>query len=782
MLRRVAGICLVQSASSASRLRASSTAGGADDTIDLATQPRSRPRPLGRARHETNVADAERIADRVKSMSDAEWEAVPTKDKSAFNAFIAHQLKTHPTRVSEQQRRRYYETTLHDPLREDPSSTVVDTAERIRLGLPTNVVTSRRQLGVSDPMYQRGSAALFDPNDAQRIEHAVTELKQMFTDYVDRKKAGLSTESQRRALAKASEDLNYQTQLHLASMFKHAEARVQEVLIDERMKQLRKVAAVRNAMRKAQRRRGGATAEGADASPMVGQDQQQPVQASAKRKKLRRNKRKSKASGSAATAEDPVATKLRSAAVKRTLRDAYGLDVDTARAVWEQIQAQEKFLRLCEVMARLTVGRGFHHSAEDESLDEYAQALRKVYSSDPQSLGSIDAVQYLAATEGVAPVDWASRWYQKLLMVPLQATPEFKELQRIEEEERDIAKAAGTLPGTSAAPSSAEGGEPASAAPPSLPEPGAQAVGAASSLVEKMFLPPGDERLKSLHEKRLRYIAFVHMESQLKRLRKNARLFDGAEESEEAVRCRELYEKITARKAEIASSRADDGASPAADGSTNPYAEDAEMRAWFEEIRDICNAFIDTRVAASAEDRKAERAARIAASLEAGKPEALAIELRQIRREKKRAQVSRMLRLLERDVRDDIVWAKNMQEADRPAPLPIPEPMSYVSAADTLHWRGIYEKDKAERSNPFAKVPPSGLKASLFGQPWDVPSKPMLFWGTGANAVQEALKHAAEEAEAKRSSRTALPPPYPCAENPWGWRLKKDILDDDTAL
>ena len=294
-----------------------------------------------------------------------------------------------------------------------------------------------------------------------------------------------------------------------------------------------------------------------------------------------------------------------------------------------------------------------------------------------------------------------------------------------------------------------------------------------------MFLAPDDDRLKTLHEKRLRYIAHVHMESQLQRLRKNARLFEGAEDSEEAERCRELYAKIKARKAEIEASCADHSGSDAGEPTVNPYAEDAEIRGWFEEIRGICVAFIDSRMAASAAEQKAERAARIAASLEAGKPEALAVELRRIRREKKRAQVSRMLRLLERDVRDDIIWAKNMKEAERPPPLPIPEPMSYVSAADALHWRELYEKDKAERTNPFSKSPPSGFKASLFGQPWEVPSKPMLFWGTGANAVKEALKNAAEEAEAKRSKRDALPPPYPCAENPWGWRLKKDILDGD---
>jgi hypothetical protein len=140
-----------------------------------------------------------------------------------------------------------------------------------------------------------------------------------------------------------------------------------------------------------------------------------------------------------------------------------------------------------------------------------------------------------------------------------------------------------------------------------------------------------------------------------------------------------------------------------------------------------------------------------------------------------------MLRLLEKDVREDVAWVDNMQEADRPPPLPVPEPMSYVSAADVAEWRDARAAHEKDRSNPFRKKDPARFSASLMGQPWQIPDKPSLFWGTGSSAVKEALRHAAEDAEQQRGGSSALPPPYPCAENPWGWRLRGDVLDGDGA-
>jgi hypothetical protein len=749
------------------------------DLIDEATMPVKGLRSRAHARREMNLANAQVIADRVKSMSDAEWESVPQAEKHAFTGFIGKQLRERPSSVSEQQRRRYYETTMADPLAEDPARTVTDTAERMRLGLPTPILADRRSLGVSNTIYEQADASLFDPKDAVKIENAMTEVKQMFVDYVDKKKAGVSTETERRALAKASEELNFQTQTHLASMFKHAEAKLQDVILEERRKQLRRIAVVRAAMQ-----RQAKTGKGAP-------------------KKSKRNKTSTKATdnstnlvrdgstASSAPHEKPFRQLKRSENVKRVLRDAYGLDVDTANAVWQQVQAQERFLRLCEVMTRLTTARGFSHTAADESLDEYTSKMRDVYSSDPKRLSRLDAVQYVAATEGVAPVDWATRWYEKLLLLPLQATPEFAEVRRIQEEEDAVARGAGILP-PSAAPAGTDStletsdssrttfssttsdlaSEPCGAA--------AAAMKSATNLVHKMFLPTDDPRIDSMHEKRLRYIAHVHMESQVRRMRKNARMFEGAENTEEAARCRHLYESISKRKEELAK-RAHEGDPKAVEIAANPYSADADIRIWFEEIQAICKAFIEARTKNTNDDKKRERAAQIAESLGAGRPEALTAELRRLRRERKKEQVERLLRLLERDVREDMLWVKNMQEADRPAPLPVPEPMSYVGAADVLHWRDLREKDSDASTNPFTKAgrTPSGFKASLFGQPWHIPEKPMLFWGTGTGAVEQALRHAAEDAARRRGSGSALPPPYPCAENPWGWRLRRDILDDD---
>jgi hypothetical protein len=754
MFRRCAAT-LARASKPPAGVAASSPAG---DHIDELTLPLGGPRRLRDARRDAVQSDAKIIADRVKTMSDADWEAVPGREKQLFNGYIAKQIKEHPTAVTEQQRRRFYETTMHDPAAEDPARTVKDTVERIRLGLPTQVVGDRRKLGVTDAMYEKGDASLFDPDDAHRIENAVTEVKQMFVDYVQMKKAGLSTELQRRKLAKASEELNYQTQKHLAHMFKYAENKVQNVILDERQKQLRRIAAVRAAMAKAKSGKRAARKQPSSLEPSATKPEREAAV-------------KTQFGGTGGG--NKVKRLKRSAAVKRVLRDTYGLDVDTANAVWGQIQAQERFLQLCEVMCRMTLGRGFHHTSADENLDAYTAKLRDIYSADPQRLGTVDAVQYLAATEGVAPVDWATRWFQKALLLPMQTTPEFREVKRIEEEEDRLAKEAGvkpkdatsTLADVDSNTASCDAASPSTSALAATPA--RNATRKATSLVEKLFLPPSDPRLATTQEKRLRYIAHLHMESQIRRLRQNARLFEGAETTEEADRCRSLYAQIAERRATL------EKEDPAANAFLDP-----QVRGWFEEIQGICNAFIKQRMGDSAAAGRAERAARIADSLSAGRPELVAAELREVKQRRKREQVERMLRLLERDVREDMTWVQNMQEADRPEPLPIPEPMSYIGAADVIHWRSVREKDHAERANPFQKVPPSGFKAKLFGQPWNIPDKPMLFWGTGTGAVQQALKHAAEDAAQQRGDGVAgLPPPFPCAENPWGWRLRRDVLD-----
>ena len=62
-----------------------------------------------------------------------------------------------------------------------------------------------------------------------------------------------------------------------------------------------------------------------------------------------------------------------------------------------------------------------------------------------------------------------------------------------------------------------------------------------------------------------------------------------------------------------------------------------------------------------------------------------------------------------------------------------------------------------------------------------MPDKPILFWGTGAIAVQQALRQAADDAAKRRQGESPLPPPYPTAENPFGWRVRHDPLDGPDA-
>lgn len=79
-------------------------------------------------------------------------------------------------------------------------------------------------------------------------------------------------------------------------------------------------------------------------------------------------------------------------------------------------------MQFCEVFARLTLGKGFVHTANDETLDAYTQNIRNLYSVDAGKLSMLDVIQYLAAKDSVPPVEWARRWYERALLIPLQHT------------------------------------------------------------------------------------------------------------------------------------------------------------------------------------------------------------------------------------------------------------------------------------------------------------------------------------------------------------------------
>ena len=653
----------------------------------------------GALSHQSLLRGAD-VAHQMRSMSDLEWEAVPLEDKHAFAQFISKQLKEAPADVSDQQRRRYYEQTLADPSREDPHSTVRDVYQRIKIGLPATV-QGDRQLGVTQAVYDQVTESDFDPVDAITIENAMTQVKQHFIDYVSKRRAGHSTEAERRTLASLSADLNHLTQRHLAAMFKHVDAQIQRAIKGERERQLQHIATVRKSMH----------ADGGNRSP----------------------------------ATDSSSRKER---IRDTLRKVFGLNLDVVEEVQRQHQRQQEFLELCEVVARLTVGVGFSHSSGDESLDQYAASMKALYSADPSQLAGLDAVQYTAALEGVPPVDWAARWFENAVLLPLQLTDEFKHLESVRREEQ---AALATNPGAL--------------------ESADKAANRVVSLIKHMFVRPDDQRIASLQERRLRYLAHQQMQVQLLQMRENAKMYNGAEFTDSAKECRKLHDEFLRRK------RAPRDLPP----STTALFADAAARNCFAEIIKIAKDFIATRKQQFAEESTAAKAELLRAALKLG-PEATAAAVAEAAQAAKREQVERMLKLMERDVREDIMFVDALQEADRPPPLPMPEPMSYVSAADVLAWKQLREQQQKDAANPFKNGDRSRvMTASFLGQPWDIPDKPMLFWGTGAKAVEQALQVAAEEAAAREREAGLLPPPFPCAENPWGWRLRHDPLDEPSV-
>ncbi|KAH9578608.1 hypothetical protein LSM04_000528 [Trypanosoma melophagium] len=760
--------------------------GGGNDTMGTSRSGKSinTPSHLPRSKRERSARASlnagKEVAERAKHMTDSEWESVSMDDKHAFTKYMSRMLREHPTETTEQQRRRYFETTMADARDLDPQKTVRDEYERIKLGLPVHLKNPQHSLGVSQAVYDAADASLFDADNVHKLENAMTHIKQVFADYVRKKREGISTEAERRQLANMTADLNVETQKHLSNTFKYAEMRLRQVTLDERHRQMAEIERLKKiALRKS------------------GESQQEQK----KHKKAARMER-----------------------LKRVISKAVGLDMDVAETVLTEMQAQEEFLQFCEVFARLTQGKGFYHTSKDETLDAYVENLRKLYSMNAGTFSTLDVVQYYASKEGSHPVDWAKRWYEKALLIPLQNTPEYKKLLQIQEQERMVLKVKDQ--------SSATNNTIANLAESEVANVKVQKV---VNIVEKMFMDPRDKRLESLHEKRLRYLAHMQMERQIKRVRENAKLFEGVEDTPEAEECRELYKSIMQRKAALSGSQSKTESISVSNveskelesnstldesekGVFNVY-DDAEAVALFDKIRAITHRVIQERRVASAAAAKAQRLHRIVRSLKGVKDSnmpgggagggSLAEELRALQRARRARVTRRLLGLVEGDVRAEAAWLEAMVEAERPPLLPVPTGMSYVSAADVRAWRERRLAEERAAGNPFEQRRRRGgggngqathnhtntndnilglngseateerpFRPELLGQTWRVPDRPLLFWGTGLTAVQQALRHAAEDAERKRTG-TPLAPPYPCPENPWGWRLAKDVLDED---
>lgn len=705
-----------------------------------------------RSQHKTQhvMFTGRSVADRAKYMTDSEWESVCTADKHAFTKYMSQLLKEKPTEATEQQRRRYFETTMVDQRDLNPNRTVRDEYERIKLGLPVQLKNPQRSLGVSQAMYEAGDASLFDPENAHRLENAMTHIKQVFADYTRKKREGVATEAERRQLANLTAELNVETQKHLANMFKYAETRIRQISIEERQGQLQALARLREM----------ATAPPGATSPPLKR------KASLEKKKKR---------------------------LTTSISKAIGLDVSVVSSLLSEVEAQERFMQFCEVFARLTVGRGFEHTASDERLDAYTESLKRLYSVDAGRLSTLDAVQYMAAKENAHPVEWARRWYERAILFPLQQTPEYQRLEEIRkadqaalELQKSTAHAPPSPPPSSSQTEAADAptATNTSSSTSSANTGGSLVVSTAAieatqekvvRIVEKMFLRPDDSRLESLHEKRLRYLAYLQMERQISLARDNAKRFAGVEDSAAAAECRELYRQLLARKAALQSTEGEEEK----DSPENVFA-DPEAAALFERIRDITNCVIaeHTSAAGLARTKASARAAQVARLLRqvmGGRQQAEGLE--HTLADHRRALSERLIGIMERDVRGEMEWLENLEEAERPPLLPVPDAgMSYVSAADVAAWQDSRVEDEKRMASPFTQHRRL-FQPAFLGRSWTIPDKPMLFWGTGTKAVQQALQHAAEDADRRRRGEP-LAPPYPCAENPWGWRLVKDPLDD----
>ena len=665
------------------------------------------------------------IAHQAKMMTDSEWEAVPLVQKQHFTQYIGRLIREKPSEVTEQQRRRYFETTMVDPRELDPSVSVKDTYERIKLGLPVNMKDMSRQLGVSQAMYEASDASLFDPNNAHRLENAMTELRQLFTDYVKKKREGVSTEAERRKLANLSADLNKETQQHLGNMFKYAEYRLKQLIKEEKHKQLERIEDLRQRLQE-------------------------------------RRQRDNPAEKSSA---------MKAQKIRQIMKNAYGLDYAVAEKIVVETKAQEDFMAFCEVLLRMTKKTGFTHSAADERLDAYVESIKNLYSVDATAFSTLDAVQYMAAKENTAPMHWAKRWFEKALLLPLEETPEFKTLMRIQNQELEALRA-------DKVPEHVEAAD-AHVAKALVSQTAAERHAQVINLVDKMFLHPNDRRLATIHEKRLRYLSYLQMESQIKRVRKISQQFAGVENLPAAEECRELYNKLMERRQAL-----NPKAQPEASDPQQNIFLDSECRELFERIQAIVKQTMKEVKYQSEAARKARRLNELLRLIKGttlgpdGEPISPEQRLQAIEQEcleKKKGLLERIMRLVERDVREDIAFVESMEEADRPPLLPIPEPMSYVSAADVIAWKSTKEAYDKNEGNPFKSK--NLFQPTFMGHQWRVPDKPLLFWGTGITALRQGLEHAAEDAERRRNGED-LVPPYPCPENPWGWRLVKDVLDD----
>ena len=336
---------------------------------------------------------ARELSEKVKSMSDTEWEHLPNDEKSIFVRFTRNQLQTSPADVTEQQRRRYYETTQHR-VQLSPNM-ITNPYQRMKASLPFSMDTHGRRITVSEAMMESADAANFEPHQAKNIEYAQIHFKQVFKDYIEKRRAGVSTEAERRKIASMSESLHHMVQSHLANMYKYADHRLHEAVRQRAKDRLTSLESTKQTILNFM-----GSSDGSVQYP----------------------KRKSKASSAA----------------------KFGIDTQTHKVISERLREQEAFLEKLEVLNRLTSKSGFTHSEADEKLDEYTDRLASLLSLDAGLVSQMDAVQYFAKLDACEPIDWAKRWYEQNLLYPLEALPEYGKLKSIVDLDHSDSKGSAT--------------------------------------------------------------------------------------------------------------------------------------------------------------------------------------------------------------------------------------------------------------------------------------------------------------------------------------------------
>ena len=635
---------------------------------------------------------AREIADKVKFMSDSEWEHLSTDEKSIFVRYTRNRLQISPSEVSEQQRRRYYETTQHK-VRFNPNL-ITNPYQRMKSSLPFALDTHGRQITVSEAMMETGDESRFEPQQAKHIEYAQIHFKQIFKDYIENRRAGVSTEAERRKIASMAESLHHMVQSHLANMYKYADCRLHEAV----------------------KKRAKARLESLESTKKTILSFMQ--------------------SGDAT-----VFSKSKKSSAQRAAM--YGLDAGTQKTIAHRLRAQEEFLERLEVLNCLTAGKGFAHSEKDERLDAYADRTSALLSLDAENMGKVDAVQYFAKLESCEPIDWAKRWYEENLIYPLEAIPEYAKL-------KSLVELHGNDEGKSATQRAAQ-----------------SRIDSVTNFTSLLF---SGKESDSLQHRRMRHLAFSFMQSQINRMRAKAVKYKHIDMEKEKETVADRLKQIEELGGDLSNEA---------------------VCQLHKEIQECVSAVMQRCRDRFAEETsgysKADTKERIVSAVQRNDTGALKDEVDRLRLRKKAEATLRLIRTLEEDVKADYKWYSLFEEAERPPQIPLPLPSMYVSAHAAQQFRDIEKSDESIRSNPFEKNSRE-WKVSFYGTDVAMPTKPIIFWGTGVKTVHQALAHAAEIARQKsiphgmQDENLSAPDASegserPQESNPWAWRPSPQGID-----